>query len=54
MEKKKNLSGNSTYVGTAKSNTPKSCEVQCTEMFNNGELKKGMDIENCIEALCGN
>ena len=53
-QKKKILSENSTYARTEKPNTLKSCEVQCTEMFNNGELKKGMDIDGCIEALCGN
>jgi hypothetical protein len=53
-QKKKILSGNNTYAGIEKPNTQKSCEVQCAEMFNTGELKKGMDIDGCIEALCGN
>ena len=52
-QKKKILSENSTYAGMEKPNAQTSCKVQCAEMFNNGELKKGMDIEDCIDALCG-
>jgi len=32
--------------------TPVSCEEDCRMMFNKGELKKGMTIEQCIEILC--
>ena len=37
-QKKKILSENSTYAGMEKPNAQTSCEVQCAEMFNNGEL----------------
>ena len=37
-----------------KSEVLKSCEAECTEMFQKGELKEGMDLKSCIEALCEN
>lgn len=53
-QKKKILSGNNTYAGMGKSNTQKSCEAQCAEKFNNGELVKGARVIDCINVLCGN
>lgn len=35
-----------------KRKTPLTCEEDCMEMFNKGQLKEGMTLEECIEVLC--
>jgi len=52
IQKKKILGSENTYAGMRKSNTQKSCEAQCAEKFNNGELVKGAGIKDCINVLC--
>ena len=41
------------YIGEEKPAALKSCEAECAEMFKKGELKKGMNLESCVQVLCG-